>query len=220
MCVCVSAAVLARQAERRQQQEQQLLAAAAAKGRKRRGGPNGKEGEPFLKKPASAAGLVSGSPSPLVFSSSRPGSVLSVASSAAVEPAPVVSEPPAAGETDGSDMSRGNGGTPVRPKRRAGTSAPLGGRGKIRKKKVGGSGSAAASAGAIAGAIAASNAAQVYGYGYSPHTISPSPSNSPGLTGSSQSSPRVSPVPFQTTPTRNKCSSSSSLAFSKNNNAN
>lgn len=218
-------AVLAKQAERRAQQEQQVK----KKNKKRKSNPNGRENEPLLKKPNT--GLISGSPSPLVFS--RPDSVLSLASTGEVVNGEDMVD--VVGSTDGSEVNSESsrpGSTPVR--QRGGnitrTLVPLGGRGKMHRKKVGGggSGSAAASAGAMAGALAATNAAySAYGYGI-PAYISPSPSNSlaasPASTfysaqvGSTHSSPRASPVPttFVTsqTPPSSK-SSKSSLSYAK-----
>ena len=59
------------------------------------------------------------------------------------------------------DVSKSSG---ARPHKKAKVLAPLGGRGKMVKKRMSGSRSAAASAGAMAGALAANNAAYaVYG---------------------------------------------------------
>ena len=198
--LCLLLAVLAKQAEKKAQEQQQL--GKKTKSKKRRNPPNGKEMEPLLKRPNTD--FVSGTPSPLIFS--RPDSVMSGIS----EMNGVIGEDTVdvVGSTDCSDEASRSGSTPVR--QRGGsigkTSAPLGGRGKMQRKKIGGggSGSAAASAGALAGALAASNAAFV-AYGISPRTISPSPSNS--LAGSpasnfqnthgnsTHSSPRASPTP-------------------------
>lgn len=188
--------------------------------------------------------LVSNTPSPLMFNSSRPASVLSSAST--TEPmngGEAILEPQGPGSTDGSE---GNtelavpGSTPGRKpaKSRLGgsivdsgrnrklkrTSAPLGGRGKMQKSgKKASRSAAAASAGAIAGAKAATNAA-LAAYGLPPHHISPSPGGSSAVTGSTHSSPRVSPVPMPfvatsliTTPPTNKLSSKvqSSLTYAQ-----
>ena len=200
------------------------------KNKKRRNNPNGRENEPLLKRPN--AGLISGTPSPLMFS--RPDSVLSLTSTGEVMNGEDVVD--VVGSTDGSEVNSESsrpGSTPVR--QRGGnitrTLVPLGGRGKMHRKKLGGggSGSAAASAGAMAGALAATNAAySTYGYGIPTYHISPSPSNSlaasPASTfysaqvGSTHSSPRASPVPttFVTsqTPPSSK-SNKSSLSYAK-----
>lgn len=145
---------------------------------------------------------MSGSPSPLVFS--RPESVVSGASelNGGDEMVDV-------GITDGVEDTPRPGSTPIRKKGggkgKRKTSVPLGGRGKMHRKKFSGlgSGSAAASAGALAGALAASTAAYT-AYGVSPRQISPSPisslSGSPANNAqhlhSTHSSPRASPVPI------------------------
>ena len=213
--------VLAKQAEKKAILDQQ--GKKPKNNRKRKNVPNGREGESLLKRPATGTGLVSSTPSPLMFST-RPDSVISVGSNSEIfngdDSIDVV------GSIDGTEVNSevarqgGGGTTPVRKltgtRRTDGgglgakkTSAPLGGRGKMqRSSKKGGSGSAAASAGAMAGALAASSAAYAAyaaGYGLSPHQISPSPSNSGGSPGgatlishhgnSVHSSPRVSPVP-------------------------
>ena len=218
-----------------------------AKGKKRSHPPNGRELEPLLKRPKSRGDLISNTPSPLTLNSSRPGSVLSTAST--FDATNGDDSLDFQGSTDGSEVNSeisGPGTTPVRkpaksrigalkeaggnrkPKR---TSAPLGGRGKMQKSGKKTSGSAAASAGAIAGAKAASNAAYAAAYGIAAHHISPSPSSSPGVLapthgGSTHSSPRVSPVPMAfvatslvTTPPSNKSTSKapSSLTYAKSN---
>lgn len=198
----------------------------AGKNRKRPHPPGDhRDSESALKHPRIGRGdvtttTVSSTPPPL--NPSRPGSVLSMASSTvggeAVNGGGPTGEdftdPP--GSVDGSEVNldiSGPGTTPVRklPKSRLETvrgdtarkvkrtSAPLGGRGKMQKssnKKTGVSRSAAASAGAIAGAKAATSAAYA-AYGLPTHHISPSPSgSSPTVAGSTHSSPRVSPVPM------------------------
>ncbi len=190
--------VLARQAEKTALEQHQT--ATVKKTTKRKNQPNGKEYEPLLKK--SKRGLVSGSSSPVVFS--RPESVMSGVSelNGGDEMVDIV------GSTDGMEDSSRPGSTPIRRKRgskgKGKTSVPLGGRGKMQRKRFSavGSGSAAASAGALAGALAASSAAYT-AYGISPRRVSPSPisshSGSPASniqnTHSTHSSPRVSPVP-------------------------
>ena len=184
--------------------DQMLQAKKAKNSKKRKNAPNGRESEPLGKRPNTGTGFISTTPSPLIFSSSRPDSVLSMASNTDTfngdDLIDVIS-------TDGmdtvnhisvSDTPTRPGSTPVRKgaksknfrdgklskttnnKKR--TTAPLGGRGKMqRNNKKAASGSAAASAGAIAGALAASNAAYAATcntYGISPHHFTPSPSNS------------------------------------------
>lgn len=221
--------VLAKQAERKAQQEQQVK----KKSKKRKNNPNGRENEPLLKRP-NTGGLISGTPSPLMFS--RPDSVVSLNSTGDVMNGE--DTPDIIGSTDGSEVnseSSRQGSTPVRQRGGtiAKTSVPLGGRGKMHRKKAGGgSGSAAASAGAMAGALAATNAAYAtYGYNIpaSTYHVSSSPSNSiaasPASTfhsvhaGSTHSSPRASPVPTglvtSQTPPSSK-NSKSSLSYTKN----
>ena len=196
-------AVLAKQAEKKAVMDQMLQAKKAKSGKKRKNPPNGREIEPFGKRPNTGTGIMSTTPSPLIFSS-RPDSVLSMASNTDTlngdDLIDVVS-------TDGADaLNTSNvsdapsrpGSTPIRKANKAKslresgklsskttkkrTTAPLGGRGKMqRNNKKAASGSAAASAGAIAGALAASNAAYAATcntYGISPHNFTPSPSNS------------------------------------------
>ena len=183
--------------------DQMLQAKKAKSSRKRKNPPNGRELEPFGKRHnAGSTGIISTTPSPLIFSS-RPDSVLSMASNTDTlngdDLIDVVS-------TDGVDVMNTSsvsdapsrpGSTPIRKANKAKsfrdsgklsktakkrTTAPLGGRGKMqRNNKKAASGSAAASAGAIAGALAASNAAYAATcntYGISPHNFTPSPSNS------------------------------------------
>ena len=187
--ITLTFSVLVKQAEKKAL-EQQLQQGKKSKSRKRRNPPNGRENEPFLKRP-----MASGSPSPLIFS--RPGSVMSEINGE--DTVDVI------GSTDGSEEPSRPGSTPVRQKGSciARTSVPLGGRGRMHRKRfIGtGSGSAAASAGALAGALAANSAAYV-AYGVSPTHVSPSPINSLGASpasnlhgNSTHSSPRVSPVP-------------------------
>ena len=174
--------VLAKQAEKKAILDQQ--GKKPKNNRKRKNVPNGREGESLLKRPATGTGLVSSTPSPLMFST-RPDSVISVGSNSEIfngdDSIDVV------GSIDGTEVNSevarqgGGGTTPVRKltgtRRTDGgglgakkTSAPLGGRGKMqRSSKKGGSGSAAASAGAMAGALAASSAAYAaYAAGYGP----------------------------------------------------
>lgn len=185
------------------------------------------DAEPLLKRPKSRGDLVSNTPSPMMVYS-RPGSVLSTASTA--EP-PVNGSLDRQGSTDGSEGNPPEGSAPsTTPIRKLGTSrlgggvvnaggsrkqtaAPLGGRGKMQKSSKKAGSRNAASAGAIAGAKAANNAA-LAAYGLPTHHISVSPSGSPAVSGSSHSSPRVSPVPMAfvatsliTTPPTNKLSS-------------
>lgn len=187
--------------------DQMLQAKKAKNSKKRKNPPNGRDIEPFGKRPNTGTGFISTTPSPLIFSSSRPDSVLSMASNTDTlngdDLIDVVS-------TDGMDSMNNSisevptrpGSTPVRKGNKAKsfrdgkmtktakkrTTAPLGGRGKMqRNNKKAASGSAAASAGAIAGALAASNAAYAATcttYGISPHHFTPSPSNS-AISGSS-----------------------------------
>ena len=186
-------AVLVKQAERAQEQQ-----GKKTKGKKRKNPPGGREAEPLLKR--ANAGFVSSSPSPLVFS--RPDSVMSGVSELNGEDTVDV-----VGSTNGSEVALSEtsrpGSTPVRHRGR--TAAPLGGRGRIQRKKASGPSGSAAAAGALAGALAASNATYA-AYGLSPHHISPSPINSvtasPVSTlqavrdsNSTHNSPRVSPVP-------------------------
>ena len=202
--------VLAKQAEKKAVLDQMLQAKKAKNTKKRKNPPNGRDLEPFGKRPNTGTGLISTTPSPLIFSSTRPDSVMSMASNTDTlngdDLIDVVS-------TDGIDSLNNSfpdtpnsrpGSTPVRKgnkvkslregklsktanKKR--TTAPLGGRGKMqRNSKKAASGSAAASAGAIAGALAASNAAYAATcttYGISPHNFTPSPSNSAMSGGSS-----------------------------------
>jgi hypothetical protein len=199
--------------------------------------------EPLLKRPKSKGDLISNTPSPMTMNASRPASVLS--STSTVEPmngGEGILEPQGPGSTDGSEgnaesTASGPGSTPGRKpatSRLQGgavmnkrTSAPLGGRGKMQKsgKKAGGgsrSATAAASAGAIAGAKAATNAAFV-AYGLPTHHISLSPSSgASAVTGSTHSSPRVSPVPMAfvatslvTTPPKLSSKAPSSLTYAQ-----
>lgn len=207
------------------------------------------ETEPLLKRPKLSvnADLVSNTPSPMTLnSSSRPASVLSTVSTGET----LNGEEPHdfQGSTDGSEVNlevpAGPGSTPIRKPAKSRqltgtgggrklkrTTAPLGGRGKMQKsggkgKKAGLSRSvAAASAGAIAGAKAATSAAYA-AYGIPSYHISPSPSGSPAIAGSTHSSPRVSPVPMAfvatslvSTPPTNTPPSKvpSSLAYAKSN---
>ena len=196
--------VLAKQAEKKAVMDQMLQAKKAKNSKKRKTAPNGRDIEPVAKRPNTGTGLISTTPSPLIFGSSRPDSVLSMASNTETvngdDLIDVVS-------TDGIDSVGNNvsdmphsrpGSTPIRKGSKATksfrdgklsktankkrTTAPLGGRGKMqRNNKKAASGSAAASAGAIAGALAASNAAYAAAcntYGISPHHFTPSPSNS------------------------------------------
>ena len=184
--------VLAKQAEKMQEQEQ----GKKSKGKKRKGLSNGRDNEPLAKKPN-----VSTSPSPLIFSS-RPASVMSAASSEVAINGDLVVD--VVGGVDATSDETPTG--LVKEKHRERTSAPLGGRGKFKKRKGGGGGSmsAAAIAGAMAGALAASNAAfATLGYSIPTHQVSPSPSNQSlsavpvSAHGSStQSSPRASPIPI------------------------
>ncbi len=201
-------AVLAKQAEKKAILEKIEQGKRNSRNNKKRAYPPGgsSDGEPLLKRLKSKGGgrLLSAtpSPSPMTLASSRPGSVLSTASTGELplngnsDDMPV--DPP--GSNEGSEtnleITSAAGTTPVRKpgKSRLGvflgaspganggkmkrTAAPLGGRGKMQKstKKAGGGGrSAAASAGAIAGAKAATSAAYA-AYGLPPHHISPSPS--------------------------------------------
>ena len=175
VCSFSSFTVLAKQAEKKLQEDQ----TKKTKGKKRKNQNQDSHSEPpSLKR----AHLQSGTPSPLIFS--RPESVLSVAVSEMTNGEEMVD-----GGAPGTESGVGGGGgergstpgssvcvTPVRPVKKIGkTSAPLGGRGKIKKRATGGGSrnAAAASAGAIAGALAANNAvSMVY-----PHYVSPSPSN-------------------------------------------
>lgn len=220
----------------------------SSKNKKKRLRPQNEGFEPLLKRPKTKGDqLVSNSPSPMLMNSSRPGSVISSAST--MNGGEVILEPQGPpGSTDGLEASNAEavapGSTPGRKpavsrlrvvnaadKNRGvkRTSAPLGGRGKMHKmqkssKKGGVSRSAAAaSAGAIAGAKAATTAAYA-AYGLPPHHISPSPGGSPAISGSTHSSPRVSPVPMAfvatslvTTPPTNKVSSKvpSSLTYAQ-----
>lgn len=194
-------AVLAKQAEKKAVMDQMLQAKKAKSGKKRKYPPNGREIEPFGKRPNTGTGIISTTPSPLIFSS-RPDSVLSMASNTDTlngdDLIDVVSTDGGdAMNTSVSDAPSRPGSTPIRKANKAKsfresgrlsktakkrTTAPLGGRGKMqRNNKKAASGSAAASAGAIAGALAASNAAYAATcntYGISPHNFTPSPSNS------------------------------------------
>ena len=224
--LCTLNAVLAKQAEKKAIMEKIELG-KRAKNNKKRPRPFNDPAEPLLKRPKSRGDLVSNSPSPMMVSS-RPGSVLSTAST--VEP--VNGSLDHQGSTDGSEGNLEGSGPNTTPVRKLGksrlggamvnaggsrkqTAAPLGGRGKMQRsgKKAGSRNAAAASAGAIAGAKAATNAA-LAAYGLPTHHISVSPSGSPAVSGSSHSSPRVSPVPMAfvatsliTTPPTNKLSS-------------
>lgn len=172
-------------------QEQEL--GKRTKGKKRKRFPNGQDSEPLSKRPS-----LTTSPSPLVFSS-RPASVVSVASSEAMNGNLVMDIDGMAEDVPSSD-------TPATLSQEKRTSAPLGGRGKFQKRKGGGGGSmsAAASAGAMAGALAATNAAySTLGYTLPAHQVSPSPSTNSLSTfqtsthgSSTQSSPRASPIPI------------------------
>lgn len=230
----------------------------ARNNKKRLHPPNDIAADLLAKRPKSGAGgdiAISNTPSPMTLNSSRPGSVLSLASTGGEISMNGEDPVERQGSTDGSEAnteaSGGAGTTPARKlgksrlgaggggrggasvvrsrKVTGGTSAPLGGRGKMQKS--GGTGkksrSAAASAGAIAGAKAATNAAYS-AYGLPPHHLTtPSPAGSPAVAGgSAHSSPRVSPVPMAfvatslvTTPPTNKGSSKlqSSLTFAKSN---
>ena len=195
-------AVLAKQAEKKAVMDQMLQAKKAKSGKKRKNPPNGREIEPFGKRPNTGTGIISTTPSPLIFSS-RPESVLSMASNTDTlngdDLIDVISTDGVdAMNTSVSDTPSRPGSTPIRKANKAKrfrdgsklssktakkrTTAPLGGRGKMqRNNKKAASGSAAASAGAIAGALAASNAAYAATcntYGISPHNFTPSPSNS------------------------------------------
>ena len=194
-------AVLAKQAEKKAVMDQMLQAKKAKSSKKRKNPPNGREIEPFGKRPnTGGTGIISTTPSPLIFSS-RPDSVLSMASNTDTlngdDLIDVVSTDGVdAMNTSVSDAPSRPGSTPIRKANKAKsfrdggklskakkrTTAPLGGRGKMqRNNKKAASGSAAASAGAIAGALAASNAAYAATcntYGISPHNFTPSPSNS------------------------------------------
>ncbi len=192
--VFLSSAVLARQAEKRALEEQQVDSSKKTKNKKRKNQPNGKESEPFPKR--SKPGLVSGSSSPLIFS--RPDSVMS-----GISEVNGVDDNLDVGSVDSMEEVLRPGSTPVRKRQsskgKRKTSVPLGGRGKMQRKKFSaiGSGSAAASAGALAAALAASTAAYT-AYGLSPRRVSPSPSSvsgSPANMHSTHSSPRASPVP-------------------------
>lgn len=229
--------VLARQAEKKailEKIEQGKRAKKNNKNNKKRlRGPGNENSEPLLKRPKSKGDhTISSTPSPMTMNSSRPGSVLSSTSTAEpVNGGEVILDPQGPGSTDGSEgnaadlAASGPGSTPGRKpatsRLRGGavvskrTAAPLGGRGKMQRSgKKAGRSAAAASAGAIAGAKAATNAAfAAYGL---PHHISPSPGSS-AVSGSTHSSPRVSPIPMAfvatslvTTPPTNKLSSSSS----------
>ena len=227
-------AVLAKQAEKKAVMDQMLQAKKAKNSKKRKNPPNGRELEPFGKRPNTGTGIASTTPSPLIFSS-RPDSVLSMTSNTDTlngdDLIDVVSTDGVdAMNTSVSDAPSRPGSTPIRKGNKAKsfrdsggklsktaakkrTTAPLGGRGKMqRSNKKAAFGSAAASAGAIAGALAASNAAYAATcntYGILPHNFTPSPSNT-AVSGSiaqaqlsaaqqggnsTQSSPRVSPVP-------------------------
>lgn len=249
-------AVLAKQAEKKAILEKiEQGKRASRNNRKRLHPPNDSTGDHLtVKRPKSGGGggeLVSNSPSPLTLNSSRPASVLSTASTGET----MNGEEPLdhQGSTDGSETNlevAGAGTTPIRKlgKSRLGggavmspggsnrkvsrASAPLGGRGKMQKsggKKVGASRSAAAaSAGAIAGAKAATSAAYAaYGLPPTHHLTTPSPGGSPAVASSTQSSPRVSPVPMAfvatslvTTPPTSKGGSKlhSSLSYANKNN--
>ena len=154
---------------------------------------------------------MSASPSPLVFASSRPVSVMSAASSEVTMNGDMtvdIAGGVVTGEPELYSPQSSTGGHKKERKRRGKISAPLGGRGKFQKRKGGGGGSmsAAASAGAMAGALAASNAAfATLGYSIPTYQVSPSPSNhslsvvppSASTYGSSaHSSPRASPSPL------------------------
>ena len=181
-----------------------LQAKKAKNSKKRKNPPNGRDGEPFGKRPNTGTGFISTTPSPLIFNSSRPDSVLSMVSNTDTlngdDLIDVVSTDgmDSANHISVSDTPTRPGSTPVRKGARSKnfrdgklskatnnkkrTTAPLGGRGRMqRNNKKAASGSAAASAGAIAGALAASNAAYAAAcntYGISPHHFTPSPSNS------------------------------------------
>ena len=195
--------VLAKQAEKRIIEQQGGGGGKKTKNRKRKNpDSNGKENEPFLKKPHFVS-LASATPSPLP--SSRPASVLSGTSDLTngMEDVDVLGN---GGGEGGEALLEAScpGSTPIRKRARklGKTAAPLGGRGKMHRKKLNtGSGSAAASAGALAGALAANSVACAAPYALSPHYISPSPSSSVVASpaqggGSKQSSPRASPVPM------------------------
>ena len=197
--------VLAKQAEKKAVMDQMLQAKKAKSGKKRKNPPNGRDIEPFGKRPNTGTGIVSTTPSPLIFSS-RPDSVLSMTSNTDTlngdDLIDVVSTEgaDAMNTSIASDTPSRPGSTPIRKPKKAKsfrdsggnklsktttkkrTTAPLGGRGKMqRNNKKAASGSAAASAGAIAGALAASNAAYAATcntYGILPHNFTPSPSNS------------------------------------------
>ena len=239
--------VLAKQAEKKAILEKIEQGKRAKKNNKKRPHPGqgNDNSEPLLKRPKSKGDLISNTPSPMTMNSSRPASVLSSTSTAdPVNGGEGILEPQGAGSTDGSEANTelaaaagGPGSTPgSTPGRKPATSrlqggvvkkrtsAPLGGRGKMQKSgKKSGRSAAAASAGAIAGAKAATNAAFA-AYGLPPHHISPSPGSS-AVSGSTHSSPRVSPVPMAfvatslvTTPPSNKLSSSkapSSLTYAQ-----
>ena len=198
-------AVLAKQAEKKAVMDQMLQAKKAKSGKKRKNPPNGRDIEPFGKRPNTGTGIISTTPSPLIFSS-RPDSVLSMASNTDTLNGDDLIDVVSTEGTDAmntsitSDTPSRPGSTPIRKSNKAKsfrdsggnklsktatkkrTTAPLGGRGKMqRNNKKAASGSAAASAGAIAGALAASNAAYAATcntYGILPHNFTPSPSNS------------------------------------------
>lgn len=237
---------MAKQAEKKAILEKIEQGKRAKKNNKKRPHPGqGNDSlEPLLKCPKSKGDLISNTPSPMTLNSSRPASVMSSTSTAdPVNGGEGILEPQGLGSTNGSEANTelaaggGPGSTPgSTPGRKPAasrlqgtvvnkrTSAPLGGRGKMQKSgKKSGRSAAAASAGAIAGAKAATNAAFA-AYGLPPHHISPSPGSS-AMSGSTHSSPRVSPVPMAfvatslvTTPPSNKLSSSkapSSLTYAQ-----
>lgn len=140
--------VLAKQAERKAQEEEEVN-----RGKKRKGRGNSE----VYAKP-----IIFGTASPLL---SRPASTVSSFTSEVNGDASEIGD--MVESIEGTDPSvdealKSEGGAPVHKKPKM--LAPLGGRGKMVKKRMSGSRSAAASAGAMAGALAASNAAYaVYG---------------------------------------------------------
>lgn len=184
MCYLTSLpTVLAKQAEQKTHEEEE-----ESRGKKRKGHRDG-EGKVYAAKPIISISF--GTASPLL---SRPASTVSSFTS---EMNGDVSEMGDMVESmDGTDPSidepsklEGGGGQPVHKKAKK-MLAPLGGRGKMMKKRMNSSRSAAASAGAMAGALAASNAAYAVYPSYVPpvggaNHVPPSPLPNISLTPSS-----------------------------------
>ena len=178
-CLCNNhlLTVLAKQAEQKAQEEEEV-----SRGKKRKGR---KDGEVCITKPM--INISFGTASPLL---SRPASTVSSFTSEMNGDASEMGD--MVESVDGMDptideASKSEGG-PVHKKVKM--LAPLGGRGKMVKKRMSSSRSAAASAGAMAGALAASNAAYAVYPSYVPpvggaNHVPPSPLPTVSLTLSS-----------------------------------